>query len=467
MTSSNASLSPDESESRSPTLSDDPDRDVRVDTRLVERIEDASRDFPGELLVCGAAGTGKTFGLMQVFHLLAKQNDGLRILIARQYRASLTESVVAQFEEEILPSDTYTQIIPRGDRKFRTHYNYPNGSRIVLGGIDKWERFKSSKWDIVFLNEATEVSIDAWQGIASRLNRPGSREGFGWLIGDTNPADPMHPLKLRCDEGLCEYWDTSHEANPILFHEESGEWTEAGLAYLERLDRLTGTAYLRLRLGLWAAGEGAWFAAYDDRNDVTNRAEYHPDKGKVHLAIDCNGKHIGAVWFQLRDLHTDPKVCIFGDYYSDDATKHAQLHAKAILAKSAKLCEHRVDRVVGDPSGGQHTGTNTTVDAEYRKAGLPLVHWPKRGGSVKDGLSLIETFLGGNLLVHPRCKATRTALLNFRRKRKNNQWIDDPEDPQHPHEDIIEALRGGLLDKWPRGRRPDLKLHRVRSTHLN
>lgn len=463
MTMSNASRSDDE---RLPSDLDDPDRTIPIDARLIDIIEDKDYDFPSELLICGAAGTGKTYGILTVLHLLAKQNPGLRILIARNYRASLTESVVAQFEEEILPSDSYEFITGKGDRKNRTRYLYPNTARIVLGGIDNWERYKSTAWDIVFINEATELALDAWEGISARLNRPGTKAGFGWLIGDTNPADPMHPLKLRCDSGLCEYWDTGHEANPALYDEEEQDWTEDGLIYLDRLNRLTGTAYQRLALGLWAAGEGAWFAAYDDRNDVTEHADYHPDKGKVHLAVDCNGKHIGAVWFQIRDMHNDPKICVFGDYYSEDPAKHAAKHAADILKLSHKLCDHRIDRMTGDPSGGQHTGVNTTVDAEYRKAGLPLVHWPKFGGSVKSGLDLIETFLGGNLLVHKRCRATRTALLNFRRKMRQKQWIDEPEDPQHPHEDVIEALRGGLLDKWPNGRRPDLKLRKARVTHL-
>lgn len=435
----------------------------RMDVRLARTFR--ARQLPPVLLASGPAGTGKTFGILLFLHRLSLCNPGLRILIGRETRAALTESVLVTYEQEVLPTSGHEWMASGVQRRVRQLYRYPNGTEWVLAGLDNPGKALSTAWDAAFINEATGTSEASVETLASRLARPGRDIRLGLLLLDCNPADPLHWLKVAADAGRIAHWPTTHEANPAMF--DGREWTVEGKRYLDRLDRyLTGTQYQRLRLGLWAAGEGAWFAAYDDSKDVSKEAAYHPDRGKVHLAIDCNGKHIGAVWFQLRDVDTDPKVCIFGDYYDADPAKHAAIHAKAILDKSQNLCGNRVDRLTGDPSGGQHTGVNTTVDAEYRKAGLPLNHWPKHGGSVARGLSLIESFLGGNLQVHPSCRMLRTALLNFKRKRRNNQWIDEPEDPQHPHEDLIEALRGGLLDKWPNGRRPDLKLRKARVTHL-
>lgn len=429
----------------------DPDATVRVDVRLREAIEDGT--LPPELLIAGPAGTGKTFGYLRVLHTIARDYPGLRILFGRETRAALTDSVMQQFDDEILPADDCEHVTGAVSPVYRRQYFYPeSGSFIRVAGLDKWERLKSTKWDIVFINEATTIGEDTWQGISSRLDRPGTNPDFGWLLADCNPADPMHWLKRRCDDGRTVLWETTHEANPALYSHKRGRWTRAGRKYLARLDRLTGTAYQRLRLGLWAAGEGTWFAAYDDRLDATPDAAFRPGQGPVTLAIDCNGKHIGAVWFQVRGDRNDPTLCVFGDYYDDDPAKHAAIHARAILARSHALCGHQVAAVVGDPSGNSHSGVNTTVGAEYRKAGLPFIPWPRRPGSVLDGIQLIETFLGGNLKVHPGALATRTALLNFRRRMVNKQYVDEPEDPQHPHEDLIEALRGGLLHRWPDGR---------------
>ena len=35
-----------------------------------------------------------------------------------------------------------------------------------------------------------------------------------------------------------------------------------------------------------------------------------------------------------------------------------------------------------------------------------------------------------------------------------DQWMDYAEDPQHPHEDLIDPLAGGLKLEFPEGRTP-------------
>ena len=83
--------------------------------------------------------------------------------------------------------------------------------------------------------------------------------------------------------------------------------------------------------------------------------------------------------------------------------------------------------------------------------------------SVADGLALVDSFASPaegppRLRVHPRCAATIRAMSNYRRAKRGGQWQDYPEDPQHPHEDLVDALRGGLRDAFPDGRtiRPTL-----------
>ena len=91
--------------------------------------------------------------------------------------------------------------------------------------------------------------------------------------------------------------------------------------------------------------------------------------------------------------------------------------------------------------------------AEYRAAGLNADGWPT--GSVADGLALIEGLLspGGPplLAIHPGCKHLVTAMANYRRKKRAGQLTDEPEDPQHPHEDLVDSLRGGLRAEFPDG----------------
>ena len=69
--------------------------------------------------------------------------------------------------------------------------------------------------------------------------------------------------------------------------------------------------------------------------------------------------------------------------------------------------------------------------------------------------------MGNGLVVHPRATHLITALPNYMRKKRGTFFVDEPEDPQHPFEDLVDSLGSGLLAHWPDGRKPDLKLPRV------
>ena len=132
-------------------------------------------------------------------------------------------------------------------------------------------------------------------------------------------------------------------------------------------------------------------------------------------------------------------------------------NARALRRLALERCRGVIDRVTTDPAGGARTANGPTVIAEYERGGLVMQPWPR--GSVTDSLALLGSFLDPAdgrpaLVIHPRCADLVRALQNYRRAKRGGQWSDDPEDPQHPYEDLVDALRGGLRACFPEGRRP-------------
>lgn len=440
-------------------------RDVSTLVRLVNRAEAGT--FPKELLVSGPAGTGKTLPILTFLHRIQADYPGTRGLFLRATRASLTESALVTFEQEVLPSDGMEWLAHGSQRRTRQSYRYPNGSEIVCAGLDRnADKVLSTAWDWVFWNEASESKAETWETIASRMDR-GRDPRLGWLIGDTNPAAPDHHLLTRQSHGL-EHWITTHKANPGFYDGE--DWTPEGRRYLARLRGLTGLRRKRFFLGLWVQGEGVWFDTFDPEIHVRSDVEYDPAVA-LEASLDT-GVYSGGVVFQIAPDHSE--VWILADYLSENRP------ASAVARNMNGLCQsvapnHRIRRSSCDSAGdarqanGGPVVTGELVREGFCQPGGSLIRWPKFPGCVTQGLGLIEAFMGGDqdnppsLFVHPRCKHLIAAFQSYQRAKRGGQWMDYPEDPQHPHEDVIDALRGGLMAAMPQGRRPQPKLTRVKA----
>lgn len=209
-----------------------------------------------ELLLSGPAGTGKSRACLEKLHLVCGKYPRARALIVRKTRTSLTESAMVTYERHVLDPGDEVRWYDKSQE-----YRYPNGSVIVVAGLDKASRVMSSEYDLAYVQEATELPEPDWEALTTRL-----RNGvlpYQQLIADCNPDAPYHWLRLRAASGKLVMLESRHEDNPALWDAALGQWTEYGARYVERLDALTGVRYLRLRKGVWASAEGLVYEGWD------------------------------------------------------------------------------------------------------------------------------------------------------------------------------------------------------------
>jgi phage terminase large subunit len=214
-----------------------------------------------EILLSGPSGTGKSRSALEKLHLAATKYPGMRGLIVRKTRESLTESALVTFEEKVVPPGHPVLNGPR--RNQRQVYLYPNGSSIVVGGMrqsgkDMTQKVMSTEYDIIFAQEAIEFAEDEWERLTTRLRN--AKMPYHQLIGDTNPDAPTHWLKRRCDRGQTVLLESRHEDNPACTPD-----------YIAKLDRLTGARYHRLRWGRWVQAEGCVYEGFDAAVHVIDR----------------------------------------------------------------------------------------------------------------------------------------------------------------------------------------------------
>lgn len=231
------------------------------------RLHDCRDD---EVLVAGPAGTGKTHAALMKLHLVMLQNDGARGLICRKTLASLGSSSLVTWRQHVATDALIDGSVTYygGSAEEPPQYRYENGSVIVIGGLDKPTRIMSTEYDVIYVGEAIELTVDDWEALTSRLRN--GVASFQQLMADTNPSHPMHWLKQRCDAGHTTLIESRHEDNPVYVNLD-GTYTTAGKAYLSRLDRLTGVRHARLRKGLWVAAEGTVWDGFDPAVHVVDR----------------------------------------------------------------------------------------------------------------------------------------------------------------------------------------------------
>jgi hypothetical protein len=200
--------------------------------------------------------------------------------------------------------------------------------------------------------------------------------------------------------------------------------------------------------------QGVWFTHFDEADNVSADAEFDPAL-PYHVAVD-SGVFTGAVFFQVRGAGRGgpadgEMVAVFAEYLAEG--QPAEACALEIVSLAGRLCGRARRTVSTDSAGGARNPVGPTVIAEYQRCGLVgdggIRQWPKYPGCVTDGLGQIENLVRSaagtvRLTVHPRCKHLSAAFRSYSRARRGGQWMDYPADPQHPHEDLIDALRGGL-----------------------
>lgn len=215
-----------------------------------------------EVLVSGPAGTGKSRACLEKIHMVCLLTPNVRALILRKTLRSLGSTALVTWRNFVVTEAlaTGTVVYYGGSSQEAPQYRYKNGSTVTIGGLDNPTRIMSSEYDIVYVQEATEITIEDIEMIKTRLRN--WTISFQQLLMDCNPAGDKHPLKLRCSVGTCRLIESRHEDNPRLFNED-GTLTDQGKKYIGILDRLTGVRYKRLRLGLWVSAEGIVYEEFD------------------------------------------------------------------------------------------------------------------------------------------------------------------------------------------------------------
>lgn len=164
----------------------------------------------------GGRGSSKSFSIAQLLVEYFFTIPDIRIMILRKTQPSLRISVIPLINSII---DSYGM----GNRVFEVKQDRnifsPVNALIHFGGMDDPEKVKSSDWNIIFLEEATEFSYEDYIGCKMLLRSPICGNIRNKIFMSFNPVDEYHWIKEKvisnASEDYCEIHST-YRHNPFL-----------------------------------------------------------------------------------------------------------------------------------------------------------------------------------------------------------------------------------------------------------
>ena len=341
-----------------------------------------------EVLIAGPAGTGKSVACLHKVMMACLLVPGCKTLVLRKTLTSLGASALDLWRKhvaaEIIANGTTWFF--GGNKEDPAQYKFLNGSMMVVGGLDKPSKIMSTDYDLIYVCEATELTLDDWEMMTTRLRSGNLR--FQQLLADCNPAADSHWLYQRCLAGRTTLLRSVHTDNPVLV-DDNGQETETGRAYLDKLRGLSGFRRARLLDGKWVGAEGIIFEEWSEAGPGANLVDrfYVPRSWPRYLVIDFGYRNpFVAQWWAT---NTDGQLFMYREIYFTG--RRVEEHCQRILELhrrgnepwfTAIICDHDAE----DAATVEHCLQSATVKA-------------KKGVTV--GIDLVKSRLVANELGRP------------------------------------------------------------------
>jgi phage terminase large subunit len=316
-------------------------------------------------------------------HHTALYVPGVRLLLARRVLEDLKTGALATYTNHVQPQLDGV-VTFGGNRFYPGEFRYANGSIIHVVGLDKPGKVMSAEYDIIAVNEATEVDENTWQTLKSRLRN--GRLAYQQLIGDCNPSGPRHWLNVRCNAGLTRRVQTTHRDNPAYWNAALGEWTTMGRTYvLQTLGSLTGVQRKRLLDGVWAAAEGIVYPEFVPEM-VQHRDDDELRPWRRVMAADIGSRNPTCIG--RGHVRGDGFLHISREIYRRNMTA-----TEIIDTIKREADELRPDAIYIDPSAKGY------ID-DLVRAGYPAM---AAENDVLEGIQRVKGVLAGGFSIDPSC----------------------------------------------------------------
>ena len=313
-------------------------------------MQDVYRSQSSVRIVGGTYDAGKTFGCIGYMDAFAWKNPGARMTFVHRSLNRVYRNIIPTYEKFLGYKPTGrdhpnpTPITRYGGER-PEFFEYGNGTRIYMNGLDQPNNLLSDFFDAGFVNQAELVPFDAWDELTARVSERAGIAPIAVLIGDNNPNVKHHWIRQQAKENKLEYFKMSFLDNPEIIPDQDSErlidfkrkfenepdkkliktiedlFTDSGWRRVEKLMNLEGLRFKRGFLGVWGGDEGLVFEKFDPEIhiiDGTVEATIMPN-WKRYLSIDWGFRNPSSVIWWART--PDDRLYAYKEIYKTALTK--------------------------------------------------------------------------------------------------------------------------------------------------
>lgn len=348
---------------------------MKIQTTIVyDELHTAVREGYTVISEQGGARSGKTYNTVLFLVMRLLSHPGTLLSIVRKTLPALKGSVYRDFEDNMRRLNLWD---PKAYNKSEMIYRYPNGSEVEFFSTDNEQKLRGRKRDILFVNEANEVSFMEWKQLKMRTTT--------LSILDYNPSfgDDHWLCQLNTDPGTYHF-TTTYRDNPFL--------EQTIIDEIESYRSLNPSLWRVYGAGLQAVIEGAVYPEYDIVDDISKSARRR--WGAIDFGFTNDPTAILEIGVDGRDLYID-----------EIAYQTGMVSGDIISVCRQSLGRHKIICESADPR---------LVEELYR-SGLNVHAVRKFKGSVEAGISKAHEY---------RLKVTRRSV-NVIKELKNYTYMQD------------------------------------------
>ena len=350
----------------------------------------------------GSSRSSKTYSIVQLLCVWCHEIPKTTVSIIRAGMPSIKRTVYRDFRDVMISFGWWDE---RNMNKSDFIYYFDNGSWIEFFSTDNEQKVRGSKRQILFVNEANELSFIEWQQLQMRTTE--------FSILDYNPSfSEEHWINLVNQEKSTYFFISTYKDNPFL--------EPKVVAEIESLQWNNKSLWQVYGLGQRAVVEGLVFPHYTLVDTIPYEAKRH--------------RYIGMDFGYASDPTAIVEVAFWGNrMYIEEHCYQTHMLASDIIRELKKFdwCPEIISESA-DPR---------LIDEIYN-AGLDIKPVHKTPGSINAGLTKMQEY---EICI---VRSSSNAIKEFKnytyRQDKEGKWLNEPIDC---YNHIIDSSRYVCIEK--------------------